>query len=727
MPSHTPLIEELSPTFNYMLRAILAQQHPDGYIQGDRGPDTTQYSQDTLSLTNYFVAALHACGYSRGHYINNTLKWILRELPEIIEVIDKSSMNQLEILLQTRVTAQELEEHGLRSDYPWQMLQQLLNQREGPAYYHIDDVTHWFANVWALKLLVMAKEIGLVKSRATLQWMKEDIRIILDDESNAARRYHPVLGLALNLYYRLHGHLEARHMLLLDDLLSANEKRQGLWNIRAELLDQVQDLKRYGFSANISKSDRQSWREALVGTCHVIETLAPLQKIAPHIKPSLDRAMAALFDIFSGDPHRILQSFQKDYDWTLIMCRMLVAGEAYGRRDFRRLLLSILVDGIPVEKNGWDREEVTKALLNSFEVSYSSEPNRLTLGLSGAHVLRLEPSFRIRSPRRFKDSETIHPPGFESVIVKYGPHEEIEAEYHNYKNELDDQLQGLFAPVQLTYRNKRHSFLIIQHLHGFVSLEEFLRDCRVQDINEAFTAALLNRLEQIHRLPSRSVHTDRAGQVRRLYFEPLWRYTEVVFDLYHHGGAALLAGNTRPAVVDAAQNERGLRSAITGLYEQEPALSQFTSCAMHGDLHTRNIMLQAHPDETLIRFIDLEKFSRNGDYAIDVGQLSVNLKIVSSNAAKQKKQPITTIEDALIKRYDERAQQAEDRYYPARLAAAKARARLRIANGLVKGARDLVRTRSTIAGDMLADALEHAWLARGDLEFALGLLRKLQS
>lgn len=722
---HIPLLEELSPTFNYMLRAILAQQHPDGYIQGDRGPDTTEYSQDTLSLTNYFVAALRACGYDRGRYLDGTIDWVLGELPESVEPVDKSGMNRFEILLQAQVTAEELEAHGLPPDYPQQMLRQLLDQREEPASYRIKDVTGWFANVWALKLLVMAQEAGLNKSRATRQIMKEDIRAILDDESHPTRRYHGVLGLALNLYYRLHGHLEPRHKRLLDELASANEKRQGLWNIRAELLEQLPDLKRYGFSANIGKNDRQSWREALVGTCHVIETLAPLRQESPGVAPALERAMAALFDIFGGDPHRILQSFQKDYDWTLIMCRLLVAGEAYGGPDFRRLLLSILVDGMPVEKNGWDREEVTQALLNSFEVSYDSEPNRLTLGLSGAQVLRVEPSFRIRSPRRFRESDTIHPPGFESVIVKYGPHEEIEAEYHNYKNELDDYLQGLFAPVQLTHRNRRHSFLLIQNLHGFVSLEEFLRDCRTQEINEAFSAALLARIEQLHRLPAAPPRPGKTGQVRRIYLDPLWRYTEVVFDLYHRHGATLLDGIEKAAVREATHNERSLRSAITSLYEQEEALNQFAPCAMHGDLHTRNIMLQAHPAETLIRFIDLEKFSREGDYAVDVGQLSVNLKLVSSNAVKQKKQPIAAIEEALIKRYEENARRIDDRYYPARLAAAKARARLRIANGLVKGAREMAGTRRAIARDMLIEALEHVRLARSDLEFALDRLGKL--
>ena len=112
MVSRTSPLEDLKPTFNYMLRAILAQQHPDGYIQGDRNPDTTQYSQDTLSLTNYFIAAVRACGYHRGRYIDGTLKWILSTLPETVEVLDKNSLNQLEILLQTGVTSRNSKRTG---------------------------------------------------------------------------------------------------------------------------------------------------------------------------------------------------------------------------------------------------------------------------------------------------------------------------------------------------------------------------------------------------------------------------------------------------------------------------------------------------------------------------------------------------------------------------------------------------------------------------------------
>jgi hypothetical protein len=719
MPADPSILHNLSPTFNYVLRALLAQQHADGYIQGDRNPDNSPYSQDRLTLTNYFVAALQACGYDMGQYIERVVRWLLEELPEQVEPLDKNGLNRLEMLLNLAPAPQLLLDQGLAQDYVRQMVRQLTRQRITRATYEIRDITDWFGNVWAIKLLTFAYDSEVFRHHRMRSQLKTDVKAILADQTSGVRRSHQTLALALSLMYQLHGRLEPDHESLLDELLAANENRHGLWNARAGLLDQVQELKRYGFSANISREDRQQWREALVGTCHVIEALAPLQDQYPQISPALDHAMQALFDIFSGDPHEILQSFQKDYDWTLIMCRLLTAGRAYGGAEFQRMILSTLVDSLQVEKNGWDRQGVTEALLNSFAITYKDEPTRLTLGLSGARVLRVEPEFTIRTPKKVDFTNRVMPPGFESVIVKYGTHDEIMAEYTNYKEHLDDELQGLFAPVQYTHSNADHSFIVIQNLHGFVSLEEYLRDCRTSEITGDLSDTLLRRVTRIHDLQGPDLEPAPDGLVRSLYFEALWRYTEVVFqNLRRRDMLSQIEQRNDDILAAAADNERCLRTMISRLYEYEHPLNQFPTARMHGDLHTRNIMIQASQGEIIMRFIDLEKFMLYGDYAIDVGQLSVNLKIVAQKADKPKKQPISAIENRLIENYNIYKNHLQDTYYPARLSAAKARARMRIANGLAKGGRKLLKARPGIAADMMIEALEHVELACRDLQYA---------
>ncbi len=726
MSSRRATIDSLASALEYMLKALLAQQHRDGFLQGDQLATSSAFSEDTASLTSHFITALASCGYRNGQYIDKAIRWFVKQQKN--GEFNRASMSYLEVLLLLETSQAIVKD---RDAVIGELIRQLLQQRRGNAQYQIEGVNPWFGTLWALKLLTRARQHGYIEKEGLRKLIQKDIEGVFTDPSSSGisrSHHHQERALALRLYYELHEQtLGAGQREMLDRLLDSNKPTNGLWNARRSLIQELSTLKLHGFSRDISQDSREKWRQAFVGTTHVIENLGPLQNRFPRVEAALDRAMEALVDIFGSNPGDLLQSFQKNYDWTLIMCRMLVAGETYARGELQSRLLTSLIDQVEIKTNTWDRIEVTNALRNAFEISYREEPARLTLGLSGAKVLRIKPIISIPPATSDEDPRALSITGFESVIVKYGPHEDIETEYHNYRDHLPYTLQSLFAAMRLTHKTSEHSFLVMQDLENYVSFEEHLKQAPAEEITEHLTDRLIEFIQHLHfQVPGRQKQAAN-GLVRRLYLEPLWRYIELIYNVYREPALqAALAQDGWDQHEKMEETEREFRSIIARLYMVEKPLGAFLTTYMHGDLHTRNIMLSTNGGQIRFKFIDLEKFMAAGDYVADVGQLFTNLKLLASmDPIKEKRQPINQIATSLAAAYDDIAQRLSDTLYPARLPLAEAVAKLRIGNGQAKSARMMSRTRPDTAVKLLQEAIERIAYAQNDLRYALDQLKGL--
>lgn len=724
MSKRLETLDKLAPALEYMLKALLAQQHRDGFLQGDQDATSSAFSEDTVSLTSQFMAALAACGYWDGKYIDNALRWFLKRLNN--SGFNRHSMSALEVLLLLEPNEQKLLALDADTDIIEQLLRELLKQRIGNGHYQIEGVHDWFSTLWALKLLSKARTKGLTRPQVNNVLLK-DIETVFDDDSRSGIRrshHHQELALALRLYYELHDHSLGREQRdLLARLVDSNVETEGLWNARKSLLEGLSTLTRYGFS-RIDEDDREKWRQAFVGTTHVIENLGQFYNRFPGVEGALDRAMEGLVNIFGSDPGDLLQSFQKNYDWTLIMCRMLIAGDIYARGDLQQRLLTSLINQLDITDNSWDRNGVTHALRNTFDVKYSEEPTPLTLGLSSAKVLRIKPVISIPPLRADEKSRPLTINGFESVVVKYGPHNEIETEYLNYRDNLPHMLQNMFATMQLTHKTAEHSFIVMQDLDNYETLEEYLTRVRVRNINSNLTTALLEHIQHFHNHGISQTQPAPAGLIRTLYLKPMWRYIETIYQVYQNPTIQQqLVEIDWNQQLETEETERAMRAMIAELYTNELTLNSFNATCMHGDLHTRNIMLNMANSHIWFKFIDLEKFMKNGDYVMDVGQLVTNLKLVAAEMPqKEKRQPINEMATEILNAYDRYAETIRDVLYPIRLPLAEAIAKLRIGNGQAKSALLMVQRRPDTAADLLQEALEKAEHAQSDLQYTLELL-----
>src|SRR5690606_28045217 len=113
---------------------------------------------------------------------------------------------------------------------------------------------------------------------------------------------------------------------------------------------------------------------------------------------------------------------------------------------------------------------------------------------------------------------------------------------------------------------------------------------------------------------------------------------------------------------------------------------------MHGDLHSRNIMIrpQAHNgsgrhDDFDFKLIDLESLRADGDAAHDAGQLLVDLNLLHLTGKPNLARPIygklEIMQEELLQAYLNFGRERRDEHFEIRLSLARARALLRIAKG----------------------------------------------
>ncbi|MBN1963799.1 MAG: aminoglycoside phosphotransferase family protein [Anaerolineae bacterium] len=732
------LLQEFRPLFEQMVMVLLKQQHEHGFISERSTLRGEEDQEEAFSLTTHFVTALVECGYATGDYLERALKWFLSTLSPAAayQDLDRRGMNRLEALLLLNPPPDLLARYGLEPDLPRALLAQLDNHRRSFSSYDMAGVSPHFASLWALKLMLQAHENGLLDDPAHLQCMKDDIdRLLRAVTSGTLYLRHHEQALALGLRFRLFSNsLQKPHRDLLHDLARFAEESDGLWNARPSMINRLPDLKRFGLRADSIRGNERRWRDALLGTCYTIENLSPLRGDFPEIGPALDRAMRMFNTLLHPGPSVLQKSLGAYYNWFSIMSRLLIASQAYSGGYLSNQLLSTLID--KVSANGYgddvtlDHEGFVNALRHWFDLSFEEQLTPLSRGRSGAQVVRIQPRVFIPASNPADSHVPIYLPGFESVIIKYGPHEEIGLEYENYRDRLPSRVQHMFARMRLTYQRANTSYLIIQDLNEYKTLEEYLPDARRDGKAESLGGDLIAFLQQFHQLPTRSLDTSRKELARELYFKPIWRYVDTVYALFNEFRVQdYLREEDMAALGSARELEQGLRELMTYLYQHERILDQFPVTYMHGDLHTRNIMV--HPPvangDLRFRFIDLEKFMVEGDYACDVGQLSVNLILLATDGRDRSiGQLVTAIERELKRTYEQIAEQIGDRYYPIRLALSECRARLRIAHGSSKdGLMRLKQKQIDKAAEIVLQALVLAELARRDLEYVKRLLEQV--
>jgi 5-methylthioribose kinase len=108
-------------------------------------------------------------------------------------------------------------------------------------------------------------------------------------------------------------------------------------------------------------------------------------------------------------------------------------------------------------------------------------------------------------------------------------------------------------------------------------------------------------------------------------------------------------------------------------------IDNFKPTAMHGDLNINNILLYGKHNigqELRFRLIDIDKFSRTGDYAYDIGEFLVDL--LSKSRQQDKEELTKEYSEIIYKSFSDFALERVDNLFPIRFNLARARSMLKL-------------------------------------------------
>ncbi len=638
-----------------------------------------EVAPDAVRVTQHYVAGLLAYGFDVSHEeLLETTLWFATKFPtETHPRVDSVEMTRLEALL--LLDAPE--------DCILPRLEQLVRQRTFDGdHFVIEGRGGDFDTLWSLKVLELADERNLLNGLVDREQLRQ-----LAGRVIAGTPLDKDLALALRLRHQLAGGLRHTQLQSLEKLLRVAERTGGVWGLDQDMLWVADVMRQQNLTAGDFAAHRDVLREAILSTCYVIENLMPLAGDYPILREPLQRAMELWWGVFHGRNavNTLHALFPVPYDYLMILARTLVAVRAYlgaplitwGAAHVHRRLAEVELEQIAHP----DRDSIREAVRRWLRVDLEGEPERLRLGMSDSEIMRIKP--RVANPMISDDSGALNIPYADTVIVKYGPKAEIERERANY-DRLPAGIRSCFAMMpRPSYEDDRgRVFVIMQDLSRYRTLEEMLR--QVPQARPEISAELGPFLIFMHAGQHRKTSPAPYGLLWELYLLPMQEHIGRVF-AYIQDNALL----DQRKLEQAHLLKHTLLDQMGTLVRHQFRLEGFPIAYMHGDLHSRNIMVyrlrtrERGDDSRALDFklIDLEKLRLDGDAALDGGELLADLTLaMNSLKGASDRRPLEELIETIRAAYTSFAADRGDETFATRLELAQARALIRVAKGRTK-------------------------------------------
>ena len=500
------------------------------------------------------------------------------------------------------------------------------------------------------------------------------------------------LALALNLRYELFGTLTANQQKrYLQKLLSNWNNNSGLWDVPRDMVWIPDNLRKEQLGVGEMRANRDPFRKMILSTCYVVENLAPMIDLYPEVAPALRGAVELWWNVFYDNPTQTLHElFPKPYDYIMMLARTLIMLRSLFNVPLIEWGATHIYEELVAKRDrtieSAQRRNLRHALEKLVAVDLDGEPDALRLGLSGSNVMRVRPHIEsLYDNTRMNFADTL--------IVKYGPKEAIQAERESFKR-LPDSIQSCFVRIpQDTYIDPEEgtSYVVMPDLHEHTTLYENVRT--IAQIQKALTRELPPFLLHMHHGSNWNPAPAPRGIIQDLYLLPMQIHVASIFK--HLWDSAVLTDDAEKAGMTTLHIR--LTELCADLTRHQFELEKFPRAYMHGDLHSRNIMIRQNmrrnnADQELdFKLIDLEKFSPEGDAAMDLGELLVDIEILLVELRKRndKHHPLAILGRTLTEAYAGFARDRHDDMFEVRVPLAQARFSIRVAKGKTRLIRPL--------------------------------------
>ncbi len=293
------------------------------------------------------------------------------------------------------------------------------------------------------------------------------------------------------------------------------------------------------------------------------------------------------------------------------------ARQAEVETELRQLLqqYQVLVDIKGVQKLGGGMR-AEKVYSVEFEVALSGPGGNANATMYPSSPSAGGPDARQNATPLWSDSQ--------KLVVKTAPIEDLRRSINQYKA-LPFGIRPLFAahahdPYLIQSARGPTGYLIMQDLLHMQTLDALLDDLDLPMLTQRHAQMLTSAVSRVAAALHRIHHEDvtrrdhyAGGQIARLYLAPL---EDKIIQLGQK------FPRLKPELRGIWFNERDYKSLNHYLGILQNRIGQLRPsalCLVHGDCHTRNIMLDRSGDRVM--FIDLDRISWSGDYIDDFALL----------------------------------------------------------------------------------------------------------
>ncbi len=703
-------LDNLYPTMTDLAAyLLLAHEKHARYILGQ--PDSRQPAAvvDCVRLTYDYVRALLACGIPpEAAPVQEATTWF--------DVRFSGAFDQIELLRLEALLHLRPGSAGVKV-----RLERLLEHRlPNNGLFEIERNSILSDTLAALRVLLLARDRKLLDERissAEIEQTIDRIRDMLSDDGDQA--------LLLRLRHQLTGKLDSD---LLEYLLGQAREHNAVWGMRRKYVSPqmkniIQAMHRQRLSSAEIRDQAAAFSEVILNTCTVIEHLTSAASDHERARAVLETSMALWWSQLQGDqaPARLRALFPDEADFLRLLCWTVIAVRAYAGEPLGRHLLThalAAAAGRFKEVEWAEKADIETALRQWIGVELPENAVKLKLGLSDSNVVRIAP--RLFHPLTGREMNAPD----ETLVVKYGPVDEVDRERTNY-HALPAAVQRFFVKIpDRAYTNERQAFVIMEDLAGYFTLYEICKDLLVQD-NDFLGRQLSDFLIEMHGSAG-STGIASSVHLHELYIRPILEQVGFIFarvqDLARSG---LMPRDPtfdgHEVLYDRVSDQLGV------ILRHQRAIERFPTAFMHGDLHSRNIMigwdrhLRHSADRFAFKLIDLSNLRRDGDIAHDAGQILVDLETLPLRDDFTDRRVLEWLDDllrGLENHYTHYAfDRAGDDTFSMRLNLGRARARIRIAKSRAKlGGKHLNLQAHSEAVAHISESLQFVEWAAHDLE-----------
>lgn len=618
-------------------------------------------------LTHQFIAAMLSCGFPKiSPVIQKAYDWLMKsQAPsEVVDTIDW-------FLVLDKVEA-AIRMGDSNDKFCTQAVDLILSRRRSSLHYQLPSASsdaNTFNALWCTKILLNYPHMPKCRLAVT-----ETIKAFTKDYENLCPHARD-LSFLIYLYSKTYPDIKLSDPIykkMKTKLLKYNNN--GLFDTSKELSPVIiQELNKSGLFPALVSGNENALHWSLISTCYVIENLADLCQRSNSLSSFIVQAIKTIHRILINNQENIELVYPDQYKQIMISARCISAFVKYFPTGFNNYILPTFIEeNVRLQREKRQNDQTcndeptfTNVIKNWLSIRIN-DPEYIGGGRSGSKIARIKPVLRI--PAETQEGYLDKPvPNIETVIIKYGKPEDLEQERTNYSC-IPPEFRNMFASIPKTgYLEQRTGkvveYLLIEDLLGFSTFEEFITHCPTGNLPQ-FISKFCDFLKSFYAIPIGA--EDTRGLIRRLYTAQMHKSIELIHEI-----------KTRIVGLDSSDFEF-MQNIIT-IIQNSNSLENFRPTPMHGDLNSRNIMVRGKfsaISELRFRFIDLNKFSRTGDFAYDLGEFLVDMETVTKqmDSGSQSNTLSGQFESSFLKLLTDKP----DEFFQVRLNLGKARSLLKI-------------------------------------------------